>query len=135
MPGSAEMIQFINRDEDLHVLTFARIINTIVQEQPELWTPEFQQKMIQNIKDAVELEISWGIHCMGDGVLGLNPTNIRQYIQFVANKRLRGINLPEQYPKTTNPFAWLDEMTQGNMTETNFFEGRVREYSSGTLEW
>ena len=135
MPGSAQMIQFINRDEDLHVRTFAYIVNNIKKEQPELWTVDFQQRMVDNFKSAAELEIQWGIHCMGDGVLGLNPTNIRQYIEFIANKRLIGIGLPPQYKKAANPFPWLDEMTQGQMTETNFFEGRVREYSSGTLKW
>jgi len=34
-----------------------------------------------------------------------------------------------------NPFPWLDEFTQGNMTESNFFESTVKEYSTGSLEW
>ncbi|KAK3575714.1 hypothetical protein CHS0354_030046 [Potamilus streckersoni] len=135
MPGSAEMIQFINRDEDIHVRHFAYIINTIKEEQPELWTPEFRQRMIDNIKSAVDLETNWGIHCMGEGVLGLNPTNIREYIEFIGNNRLKMLGLAEQWPNAKNPFPWIDEMTQGKMTETNFFEGRVREYASGTLDW
>ncbi len=135
MPGSAEMIQFINRDEDLHVRTFSFIVNTIKKEQPELWTAEFQAKMQDHVRSAAELEIAWGIHCMGKGVLGLNPQNIRQYIEFIANKRLKGIGLPLIYKDDANPFPWVDEMTQGKMTETNFFEGRVREYASGTLTW
>ena len=34
-----------------------------------------------------------------------------------------------------NPFPWIDEFTQGSMIEVNFFEGTVREYQTGTLEW
>ena len=135
MPGSAEMIQFINRDEDLHVMHFTYMINTIKEEQPELWTPEFQNKMTEHIRAAVDMEARWGVHCLGEGILGLNPQNLRQYIEFVGNKRLKDLGLPEQWPDRTNPFPWIDEMTQGAMTETNFFEGRVREYSTGTLSW
>ena len=50
MPGSAEMIQFINRDEDMHLKLFVNITNTIKEEQPELWTEEFKQEIINNFK-------------------------------------------------------------------------------------
>ena len=135
MPGSAEMIQFINRDEDLHVRHFTYIINSIKEEQPEIWTDLLQRKLINNIKSAVELECQWGVHCMGDGVLGLNPANLKEYVEFIGNKRLVSLGLEQQWPNAQNPFPWIDEMTQGQMTETNFFEGRVREYASGTLDW
>ena len=48
---------------------------------------------------------------------------------------MQALGLTELWPNAKNAFLWLDEMTQGAMTETNFFEGRVREYSSGTLSW
>ncbi len=134
MPGSKEMIQFINRDEDQHVALFVNIINTIKEEQPELWTEALQQKFIQNIKDAVEMEIEWGNSCIKDGILGITPPMMREYIQFIGDLRLVGLGLPAQY-NSQNPFPWLDEFTQNNMIETNFFEGTVREYQSGSLEW
>lgn len=135
MPGSAEMIQFINRDEDLHLRNFIHITNTIKEEQPELWTPEFQEHMRQNIKGAVEMELTWGLSCIGDGILGLNKDNLTKYLHFVGNMRCRAIGLAPIYDKVENPFPWIDEMTQLSMTEVNFFEGRVKEYSTGTLEW
>ncbi|MBT4936989.1 ribonucleotide-diphosphate reductase subunit beta [Candidatus Peregrinibacteria bacterium] len=135
MPGSAEMIQFINRDEDLHLVNFIQITNAIKEEQPELWTPEFQAKMEQSIKGAVEMETAWGVSCIGDGILGLNKENLTQYLQFVGNMRLKAIGLKSQWDNVENPFPWIDEMTQGSMQEVNFFEGRVREYATGTLEW
>ncbi len=134
MPGSREMIQFINRDEDLHVALFVNIINTIKEEQPELWTEEVQQSFVQNIKNAIDMEVEWGLSCIGEGILGLTPVNLKQYLQFIGDLRLSAIGLPRVW-KTTNPFPWLDEMTQGNMIEVNFFEGKVREYQTGTLEW
>ena len=134
MPGSAEMIQFINRDEDLHLKLFIKIVNQIKEEQPELWTPSLQKVLIDNIKGAVEHEIAWGESCIREGILGLTPKSLTQYIQFVADMRLYAIGLPVIY-KVTNPFPWIENYTQGSMIEVNFFEGTVREYSSGTLEW
>lgn len=134
MPGSKEMIQFINRDEDLHVQLFVNIINSIKEEQPELWTEDLKAKFTKNITDAVEMEIEWGVSCIGEGILGITPQLLREYIQFIGDMRLEGIGLEKAY-NSKNPFPWLDDFTQGNMIEVNFFEGTVREYQSGTLEW
>jgi len=134
MPGSAEMIQFINKDEDMHLKLFIQITNTIKQEQPELWNEEFKQTLLQNFKDAVEMEYNWGVSCIQEGILGLNPSNLREYLQFVGDQRLQSIGLPKIW-NSENPFPWIDELTQSNMIEVNFFEGTVKEYSVGTLEW
>ena len=134
MPGSAEMIQFINRDEDMHLKLFINITKTIIVEQPELWTPDFQNKMVQNIRGACEHEVAWGNSCIREGILGLNPQNLTDYIEFVTDVRLKTLGLPLQYHKK-NPFPWIDEITQGSMIEVNFFEGVVKEYSTGTLDW
>ncbi|MBT5856674.1 ribonucleotide-diphosphate reductase subunit beta [bacterium] len=134
MPGSAEMIQFINRDEDLHCRLFTHISNGIISEQPELWTEEFQERIIKNFRDAVDMEYNWGVSCIREGILGLTPETLRQYLEFVGDYRLAGMGLPKQY-NVENPFPWIDEYTQGNMIEVNFFEGTVREYQSGSLEW
>ena len=134
MPGSKEMIQFINRDEDLHVRLFVNIINSIKEEQPEVWTDELKAKIRQNIIDAIEMEIEWGMSCIGDGILGITPVMLKDYIQFIGDMRLEGIGLGKEF-NSANPFPWLDDFTQNNMIETNFFEGTVREYQSGSLEW
>jgi len=134
MPGSAEMIQFINRDEDMHLSLFIKIVNEIKKEQPELWTSEFKEKIIKNFKAAVELEFNWGKSCIGDGILGINQNNLKEYLEFVGNQRLKAIGLPEVW-NAENPFPWIDEITQSSMIEVNFFEGTVKEYSVGALNW
>jgi ribonucleoside-diphosphate reductase beta chain len=134
MPGSAEMIQFINRDEDMHLKLFINITNTIKEEQPELWTKEFKELIKKNIVDAVEMEARWGISCINDGILGLTPDNLTEYLQFIGDCRLKAIGLPIIWG-SSNPFPWIDEFTQGSMIEVNFFEGKVKEYQTGTLKW
>ncbi|MCB9362395.1 ribonucleotide-diphosphate reductase subunit beta [Candidatus Woesearchaeota archaeon] len=134
MPGSADMIQFINRDEDMHLKLFISITNTIKEEQPELWTEGFQKEVRKIITDAVDLEYEWGKSCIGDGILGLTPENLREYLQFIGDMRLQMIGLPKKW-NSKNPFPWIDEITQSSMIEVNFFEGTVKEYSIGTLDW
>lgn len=134
MSGSARMIQFINRDEDMHLRLFINITNTIKKEQPELWDDEMKERSKNNIIGAVEHELAWGISCIGDGILGLTPDKLKEYLQFIGDQRLKAIGL-EKVWGSKNPFPWLDEMTQGNMTESNFFESTVKEYSTGSLEW
>ncbi len=134
MPGSAQMIQFINRDEDMHLRLFIHIFNTIKEEQPELWTEEMKDRCTQIVIGAYEHELDWGKSCIREGILGLTAENMEQYLQFVADTRLKQVGLPKHF-NATNPFPWIDEITQNSMIETNFFEGTVREYSTGALEW
>jgi ribonucleoside-diphosphate reductase beta chain len=134
MPGSKEMIQFINRDEDQHVSLFVNIINTIKEEFPEVWTQDVKDTIRENIVSAVKSEVEWGISCIKEGILGLTPNDLQQYLEFVGDIRLKSIGLDKVF-NSVNPFSWLDEFTQGNMIEVNFFEGKVREYQTGTLEW
>jgi len=134
MPNSAQMIQFINRDEDMHLKLFLNIVETIKKVQPELWDNEMKERIVKNIIGAVEHELDWGLSCLGEGILGLNEEMLTQYLHFVGDIRLVALGLPKQW-NATNPFPWIDEITQGNMTESNFFESTVKEYSTGSLEW
>ncbi len=72
---------------------------------------------------------------MPRGILGLNAAMFRDYLQFIANRRLAQIGLAEQYPGVENPFPWMSEMMDLKK-EKNFFETRVTEYQTGgTLSW
>ena len=72
---------------------------------------------------------------MPRGVLGLNVQMFSEYLQFIANRRLKQIGLPEQYPGAQNPFPWMSEMLDLKK-EKNFFETRVIDYQvGGALSW
>ncbi|MBI3685290.1 ribonucleotide-diphosphate reductase subunit beta [Candidatus Azambacteria bacterium] len=68
--GSAEQIQYIMRDESQHLNFGIELVNTIKQEQPELWTPEFQERMINLVKQAVQLEYTFATDCFPKGIMG-----------------------------------------------------------------
>lgn len=135
MVGTAEQFQYILRDESMHMNFGIDVINQIKIENPQLWTKEFQQEMIDLIKNAVDLEHQYAIDTMPRGVLGLNAAMFKEYLEYIANRRLSQIGLPEQYSGATNPFPWMSEMLDLKK-EKNFFETRVTEYQTGgALSW
>lgn len=134
MPGTCEQIQYILRDESIHLNFGIELINTIIDENPEPWTKEFQASIIERIKRAVDLESAYAAECLPRGVLGLNPALLRQYVEYIADRRLEKLRLPQQYG-AENPFPWMSEVIDLKK-EKNFFETRVTEYQTGgALEW
>lgn len=135
MIGAAEQLQYILRDESMHLNFGVDVINQIKVENPELWTPEFQAEAINIIKNGVELEYQYAIDTMPRGILGLNAVIFKDYLHFIANRRLSQIGLAEQFPGAVNPFPWMSEIIDLKK-EKNFFETRVTEYQTGgTLSW
>lgn len=135
LKGAAEQYQYILRDESMHCNFGIDLINTIKLENPQLWTPAFQEELIGLFKRALELEYAYAEDTMPRGVLGLNASNFKEYLQFICNRRTSQIGLPELFPGAENPFPWMSEMVDLKK-EKNFFETRVIEYQSGgALSW
>lgn len=134
MVGSAEQIEYIMRDESQHLNFGIEMINTIKEEQPELWSAEFQQHIINLVKHAAKLEYTFAETAFPKGIFGMNAQSFRQYIEYIADRRLNRIGLPSQFNVET-PFPWMSE-TIDLAKEKNFFETRVTEYKvGGALEW
>jgi ribonucleoside-diphosphate reductase beta chain len=135
MAGTSEQFQYILRDESMHLNFGIDVINQIKIENPHLWTTEMQQEAITMIKEGVDLECQYAIDTMPRGILGMNAEMFKEYLHFIANRRLAQIGLSEQYPGAQNPFPWMSEVLDLKK-EKNFFETRVIEYQTGgTLSW
>ena len=134
MKSSAEQIQYIMRDESQHLNFGINLINTIKEEQPELWTSEFQQRVIDMVKEGAKLEYTFAAEVFPKGIFGMNAESFKQYIEHISDRRLVRVGLPEQFG-VSNPFPWMSEAVDLNK-EKNFFETRVIEYKTGgTLDW
>jgi ribonucleoside-diphosphate reductase beta chain len=134
MSGIGEQFQYILRDETTHLNFGIDLINGIKDENPELWSPKFQQHITDLIKEAVELEYKYAEDCLPRGILGLSAPMFRDYVQYIADRRLERIGLKAQYG-SKNPFPWMSE-TIDLGKEKNFFETRVTEYQTGgSLVW
>lgn len=134
MTGIGQQFQYTMRDESIHLAFGADLINTIVQENPEIWTPEFKQSITDNIRKAVDLEQAYADDCLPRGILGLNSGVLRDYLENIADRRLERIGLAKVYG-TANPLGWMSEIMDLRK-EKNFFETRVIEYQqAGMLDW
>lgn len=133
LPGITQQIQYTLRDESLHVKFGVELINRLIQQYPEVWTAEFEQETIDHIKTATELEVQYAKDVLPNGILGLNADMFVDYMHYIANRRLESLNINYEFPEANNPFNWMTEVVDlGRMK--NFFEQRVTDYSSNTLE-
>ncbi len=134
LTGSAEQIEYIMRDESMHLNFGIEIINAIKQENPGLWSPEFQSRIIELVKKAAVLEYTYAKEVFPTGIFGLNADGFEQYIKYIADRRLERVGLPAQF-NTENPFPWMSEAID-LAKKKNFFETRVTEYKTGgALNW
>ncbi len=130
MVGSAQEIRYINRDENTHLWLFRNIIKELQQEEPELFTDELKEELIEMIKVGVEHEIAWGHYVIGDNIQGINKKLIEDYIKYLGNLRLSAIGLPRVYENIEdNPAAWVDILSDANSVKTDFFEGKSTAYA------
>ncbi|MDO8271309.1 MAG: ribonucleotide-diphosphate reductase subunit beta [Gammaproteobacteria bacterium] len=135
MTGTSEQFQYILRDESMHLNFGIDMINQIKLENPSLWTDKMKEEATQMILQATQLEIEYARDTMPRGVLGMNAVMMEEYLQFIANRRLVQIGLPEQFKGVKNPFPWMSEIMDLRK-EKNFFETRVTEYQTGgALTW
>jgi len=135
MTGTSEQFQYILRDESMHVNFGIDVINQIKFENPQLWDDEVRNRASQMILEGTQLEIEYARDSMPRGVVGMNANMMAEYLQFIANRRLAQIGLPEQFPGVKNPFPWMSEIMDLKK-EKNFFETRVTEYQTGgALTW
>jgi len=110
------------------------LINTIVEENPNIWTAEFKEDLVEKIKKGVDLEKRYAREALPKGIVGLGTDAIGKYLEHTADRRLERIGLKKVY-NTENPFPWISEIMDMRK-EKNFFETRVTEYrTGGQLDW
>ncbi len=134
MLGSSQMIRFIQRDEVTHLILFQNMINSVRKERPELFTAELEEKVRGMFRKAVELEASWGSYITQGQILGFTDAIIRQYIEYLADRRLEAVGYKPEY-NVKHPIPWVDGYASFNDQRTNFFEGNVVNYSKGSIDF
>ncbi len=134
MVGVGEQFQYVLRDETVHLAFGADLINQIVEENPEIWTEDFKKSITASILKGVDLEIAYARDALPKGILGLNAETIKEYMEYIADRRLERIGLKKVF-NSENPFPWMSEIIDLRK-EKNFFETRVTEYKNrGELSW
>ena len=130
MTGVSEQFQYILRDESMHVNFGIDVINTIINENPNIWDEDMMTRARDLILEGTQYEIEYARDSMPRGVLGMNAVMMEEYLKFICNRRLVQIGLSEEFPGVKNPFPWMSEIMDLRK-EKNFFETRVIEYQVG----
>ncbi|MEM7384814.1 MAG: ribonucleotide-diphosphate reductase subunit beta, partial [Verrucomicrobiota bacterium] len=130
-PGIGQMFRYTLRDESNHIEVFRNLFMDLVQENPDINCPEFDEELRELMKEAVRLEKAFILDCLPESSVGLSADEFIQYIDFVADRRLEGIGLEPLNPGVKNPLPWLAEMMDIRK-EQNFFEGRTSEYRNAS---
>ncbi len=134
MLGSSQMIKFIQRDEVTHLILFQNLINSTKIERPELFNAELEEEVRNMFRKAVDLEASWGDYITQGQILGFTKGIIRQYIEYLADRRLEAVGYEPEY-NVKHPIPWVDGYSSFNEQRTNFFEGNVVNYSKGSIDF
>ncbi len=137
MPGSVQVIRYINRDENTHLWLFRSILLELRQENPELFTPEKVELYRAMIREGCEQEIAWGHYVIGDEVAGLTKDMITDYVQYLGNLRCTGLGFEKLYKghdDEPEALTWVSQYSNANTIKTDFFEARSTAYAkSGAL--
>ncbi len=134
MKGMGQIITWSVRDETLHCLSILKLLNTFIQENPDIWDDELKAEITQSCRDVIELEDNFiDLAFEMGGVEGMEPEEVKQYIRWIADRRLQQMNLEPIYNIEKNPLPWMDEMLNG-AEHANFFENRATEYARAATE-
>jgi ribonucleoside-diphosphate reductase beta chain len=116
------------RDESAHMAFAFAVIETVRQEEPELFDEDWAQQVRAMIVEAVECESEFADDVLSGGVVGLTRREMRQYLEYVADQRFVMLGLPRHF-NVRNPFLFME--LQDVQELTNFFERRVSAYQVG----
>jgi ribonucleoside-diphosphate reductase beta chain len=128
--GLAAGTNWVFRDESCHMNFAFAVIETVRDEEPELFDDDLGARVTQMISEAVEVEVQFAEDLLSEGIPGMSLADTREYLQFVADQRLMTLGLPRRYG-SKNPFAFME--LQDVQELTNFFERTVSSYSVGVV--
>lgn len=120
------LMDWIIRDESLHLKFGINLILTVLEENEDLQTEEFAGEIKQMILDAVEMEREYNNEMLPKGILGLNADYVNQYVEYLTDRRLEELGFGAHF-NTANPAKW---MAAANDTYelVNFFESTNTSY-------
>ncbi|MGI8882201.1 MAG: ribonucleotide-diphosphate reductase subunit beta [Jatrophihabitans sp.] len=126
--GLASGTNWVFRDESMHMAFAFDVVDTVRREEPDLFDDEMVQQVRDMLAEAVECEVQFAEDLLEQGVSGMSPPDMREYLQHVADRRLGQLGIEPLYG-SANPFAFME--LQDVQELSNFFERRVSAYQLG----
>ena len=140
MEGSAKIISLIARDENQHLAITQNILNKWKQgDDPEMQQimQEEQQWLISAFENCVNQEKLWAEYLFKDGsMIGLNDKLLQQYVEWIANRRMKAIGLKPIYdiPAKNNPLPWTEHWISSKGLQVAPQETEVESYIVGGIK-
>jgi ribonucleoside-diphosphate reductase beta chain len=128
LQGLASGTNWVFRDESMHMAFAFDVVDQVRAEEPELFDAGMEQQVRDMLAEAVECEVQFAEDLLEQGVSGLSLSDMREYLQHVADRRLAALGIDPIYG-STNPFAFME--LQDVQELSNFFERRVSAYQVG----
>ncbi|UTC28340.1 ribonucleoside-diphosphate reductase I subunit beta [Brevundimonas phage vB_BpoS-Gurke] len=134
MKGMTTIIEWSIRDESHHVESMIKLFHELIKEHPRIWNDETKRRIYDACRSMVDLEDAFIDQAFSLGpVEGVTPESAKQYIRYIADRRLLQLGLKPNYGVRDNPFDWLDWIMNAP-THTNFFEQRSTDYGKGETQ-
>ena len=134
MKGMGQIVAWSIRDESHHVESMMKLFHCLLDEKPHVWNDTFKKSLYDICRDMVTLEDRFIDLAFELGpVEGLEPHEVKQYIRYIADRRLLQLGLKPNFGVKENPLEWVDWVING-VEHTNFFENRSTEYTKGALQ-
>lgn len=128
LDGLASGTNWVFRDESAHMNFALEVIEVARREDPTLFSPQMNDLITQMLSEAVECEMAFADDVLEFGIAGLSKKDMREYLQYVADRRLEALHIPPKFG-SKNPFDFLE--LQDVQELTNFFERKVAAYQVG----
>ena len=139
MKGTGQIVEWSVRDESLHSRAGCWLFNKLLEEQPELNTPEMRDNVIEACNISVKLEFDFIDKAFEMGAVeGLNVDQLKNFIKARANEKMIELGYNAIYndidPNLLKQMEWFGHLTSGK-THQDFFAGRVTNYSKSAADW
>jgi ribonucleoside-diphosphate reductase beta chain len=139
MEGNAKIIKLIARDEALHLSGTQLMLQALMYgDEGDLWqqtAAECIDDMFKLFDDAVAQEKNWANYLFKDGsVIGLNSEILCNYIEYIANVRIKALGFDYRYPTTKDPLPWMRSYLSSDNVQVAPQESEITSYVSGAID-
>jgi ribonucleoside-diphosphate reductase beta chain len=133
MKGMGQIVTWSIIDETVHTESMIKLFRTYIEENREIWNDELKGELYTIATRMVELEDKFIDLAFEMGEMQrLSKEDVKQYIRYIADRRLISLGLKGIFKVKKNPLPWVEEMVNSPV-HGNFFENRVTDYAKGSL--
>jgi ribonucleoside-diphosphate reductase beta chain len=133
MKGMGQIVTWSIVDETQHTENMIKLFKEYIKENPEIWNDELKSELYTIAEKMVQLEDRFIDLAFAMGPMSnLDSNDVKQYIRYIADRRLISMGLKGIMKVKRNPLPWVEEMINAP-GHTNFFENRATDYAKGSL--